>query len=355
MTDTDTNTARRFLRSLFAAIEEQLVAGESVTIKGIGTFHPSSDHLVASGEPVLFIPDEELAAAVNAPFDMFEPVVIADGLTFEEEPEEPQAAEAAEAVVPEVPESSDEPVQSGESDESDTTDEYGFTAEAAPEAPAVEAAVEAPAPAHRRYMFPEEEEGELPPDEPLRAPVQKSNRMWIWILLIVVAGGLIGYLFALLDSDEDVYGTDTEYVDEVPEALPDTTMSQAGTFEEVAVEELAAAAPAPVVAPAPAETPAEPAVAEPAPKPAPKAEEPVYDTVTGTNYLAKMARKYYGRSSYWVFIYQANTNVLDNPDRIKPGTRVLIPPKSSFAEASDEATRKKADRLRAELDKKYKK
>ncbi|MDE6526543.1 MAG: hypothetical protein K2L75_04740, partial [Muribaculaceae bacterium] len=200
-----------------------------------------------------------------------------------------------------------------------------------------------------RYVFPEEEEGELPPDEPLRAPVQRNSRMWIWILLIVAGGGLLGYLFAQLDSEEESYGVGTEPEVEAP---VDTT-----SFEEVAVEELAAAtaAPAPVVA-------EENVAPEPQPEPAPvveaapveKKEKLVYDTVTGTNYLAKMARKYYGRSSYWVFIYQANTDVLDNPDRIKPGTKVLIPPKSSFAGDTEAATQRKADALRAELDRKYK-
>ncbi|MDE6527118.1 MAG: HU family DNA-binding protein, partial [Muribaculaceae bacterium] len=97
VTDTDINTSRRFLRSLFAAVEEQLLAGESVTIKGIGTFRPNVDGLVAQGQSVLFIPDAELAAAVNAPFDMFEPVELAGGVNFDDEAEEiaPEALESA--------------------------------------------------------------------------------------------------------------------------------------------------------------------------------------------------------------------------------------------------------------------
>ncbi|MDE6611731.1 MAG: HU family DNA-binding protein [Muribaculaceae bacterium] len=364
VTDTDINTSRRFLRSLFAAVEEQLLAGESVTIKGIGTFRPNVDGLVAQGQSVLFIPDAELAAAVNAPFDMFEPVELAGGVNFDDEAEEiaPEALEsAATAEAPAAVEKEVEEVEVPEEvmDEESPAAEHEDVAEWAvvsePEAETeelaeTEASIPEPkplTPIAARYVFPEEEEGELPPDEPLRAPVQRNSRMWIWILLIVAGGGLLGYLFAQLDSEEESYGVDAETEVEAP---VDTT-----SFEEVAVEELAAsaAAPMPVVA-------EENVAPEPQPEPvveaAPveKKEEPVYDTVTGTNYLAKMARKYYGRSSYWVFIYQANTDVLDNPDRIKPGTKVLIPPKSSFAGDTEAATQRKADALRAELDRKYK-
>lgn len=373
VTDTDINTSRRFLRSLFAAVEEQLLAGESVTIKGIGTFRPNVDGLVAQGQSVLFIPDAELAAAVNAPFDMFEPVELAGGVNFDDEAEEsasatPESVAAAEA--PEIPEAvraevtEVEEVEEAEEAEEAREEESPAAvredeveaavvsqpeAESEPEADSELAVAEAAPVAAPRYVFPEEEDGELPPDEPLRAPVQRNSRMWVWILLIVAGGGLLGYLFAQLDSEDDSYGVDAETEVEAP---VDTA-----TFEEVAVEELAAsaAAPMPVVA-------EENVAPEPQPEPAPvveaapveNKEKPVYDTVTGTNYLAKMARKYYGRSSYWVFIYQANTDVLDNPDRIKPGTKVLIPPKSSFAEDTEAATLRKADAIRADLDRKYK-
>lgn len=370
VTDTDTNTARRFVRSLFAAVEEQLMAGESVTVKGIGTFRPNGDAF--AGDSVLFIPDEELAAAVNAPFAMFEPVEVADGVNFDE-PAAPEAEGVAEApaelpseVPAEVPAEA-EPVPEVREEPAEVEEEVEEEPEAeeAPTVPPVAPAPAAPAPAApaepavKRYLFPEEEEGELPPAEPLRAPERKSNRMWVWILLIVLGGGIFGYLLAMLDSDDDFETAPVEFADEASAA--DSLAAGAATFEEVAIEELAATAPVADAAPAAPVEVADTHEQAPAPAPAvepeqkPAAEKPVYDTVTGTNYLAKMARKYYGRSSYWVFIYQANTDVLDNPDRIKPGTRVLIPPKSSFAEDTDAATQKKADRIRAELDKKYKK
>ena len=62
--------------------------------------------------------------------------------------------------------------------------------------------------------------------------------------------------------------------------------------------------------------------AEPAPR---TTEEERYDTVTSSRYLTTMAREYYGGMEFWVYIYDANRDVLGHPDRISPGTRVRIP------------------------------
>ena len=44
-----------------------------------------------------------------------------------------------------------------------------------------------------------------------------------------------------------------------------------------------------------------------------------------------MARRHYGAQVYWVYIYEANADHLGHPDRIAPGTRLLIPPRSTAA------------------------
>ncbi|MDO4320810.1 MAG: HU family DNA-binding protein, partial [Bacteroidales bacterium] len=75
----DPATARRFLHEFFALIETTLLAGESVRIKGIGEFVASED----PANPVLFKPDDQLAAAANEPFAIFEAVELNDGVTEE--------------------------------------------------------------------------------------------------------------------------------------------------------------------------------------------------------------------------------------------------------------------------------
>ena len=82
-----------FLREFFSIISEKLEAGESVKIKGFGTFRlsrvePRKSVDVTTGEPmeisghskVVFVPSKELAAAVNAPFEAFTAIEISDNV-----------------------------------------------------------------------------------------------------------------------------------------------------------------------------------------------------------------------------------------------------------------------------------
>jgi nucleoid-associated protein YgaU len=73
--------------------------------------------------------------------------------------------------------------------------------------------------------------------------------------------------------------------------------------------------------PSPAASPA----ASPSPTLAPG--EQAY-TVEAGDTLGSIAQKFYGDSSQWRKIYDANRSALgDNPDAIKPGTQIRIPPK----------------------------
>lgn len=49
----------------------------------------------------------------------------------------------------------------------------------------------------------------------------------------------------------------------------------------------------------------------------------VYDTVKTT--LAQMSRKHFGRYEFWVYIYDENRDIISNPDRVEPNTRLRIP------------------------------
>lgn len=57
------------------------------------------------------------------------------------------------------------------------------------------------------------------------------------------------------------------------------------------------------------------------------ADESVYHrhTVESGETLGKIAKKYYGNASKYQQIFQANTNILDNPDLIHPGQELVIP------------------------------
>ena len=99
---TTSRMSELFLQELFATISQALGKGEMVKIKGLGTFKTEKDD---DGKKVIFIPDNALAEAVNAPFAQFKPVELCDEITQEQLDEidaamqpEPEAAPVAEPV-----------------------------------------------------------------------------------------------------------------------------------------------------------------------------------------------------------------------------------------------------------------
>lgn len=78
----------------------------------------------------------------------------------------------------------------------------------------------------------------------------------------------------------------------------------------------------------PAPAPAQPAAAAAPPQasPAPVA-EPRSHTVASGETLSRISRKYYGKSSEWQKIAEANKEILPDPTKLKPGMVLVIPPK----------------------------
>ncbi|MDE7381678.1 MAG: HU family DNA-binding protein [Muribaculaceae bacterium] len=69
----------------------------------------------------------------------------------------------------------------------------------------------------------------------------------------------------------------------------------------------------------------------------------VYDTISETRYLTTIAKEHYGNYQLWPYIYEENKNILGHPDRIRPGTRVVVPPLSKYGvDAKSKADIKKA-------------
>ena len=63
---------------------------------------------------------------------------------------------------------------------------------------------------------------------------------------------------------------------------------------------------------------------EPEPEPAPVVEERVYEVVSGDT-LGAISKKYYGKAGDYMKIFEANRDILDNPDLIKVGQKLQIP------------------------------
>lgn len=80
-----------------------------------------------------------------------------------------------------------------------------------------------------------------------------------------------------------------------------------------------------VVAVSPAPKPAAPPAAPPASPPAAGETEARTYTVVSGDTLWKIAERMYGNGSQYMKIYEANTDILEHPDRIFPGQKLVIP------------------------------
>ena len=65
-----------------------------------------------------------------------------------------------------------------------------------------------------------------------------------------------------------------------------------------------------------------------APEPPPEevAAEPVYHVVESGDTLGHIAKRYLGKASAYMEIFEANRALLDDPNKIYPGQKLLIPP-----------------------------
>lgn len=402
----DPAVARRFLHELFATIEETLVAGEKVEVKGVGEF-VRSDNPAA---PVVYVPDARLAEIANEPFSIFTAVEVNDGaeeeiaavgssgatslqpagslpLVGEDRPR--AVAETAQPLEQpassEKPEMPSEPVAESENAEGEAAGETREVVDADVEDRVAEPADAEPAdaePANRpvsTFIPPEPE-----PEPTLKSPLpfddygerhshhghshhhghhhgssrhhhhHDSNRggnnmMWllvgvmIGVIVGLVAGYFAGKTMARYEFDEDEMDL-SAYTDSIAAAEPDPMSVDS---VPVSVEEHVAAPTVDTVAHvAPAAEQFEATAGT-------KKAEPVYDTVTSKRYLSILAKEHYGVKNYWVFIYEANPG-LGNPDNVKNGTRVLIPSKESFEEATKAETDAKAARLMGQILSRYK-
>lgn len=80
----------------------------------------------------------------------------------------------------------------------------------------------------------------------------------------------------------------------------------------------------------------------------------VYDTITTSRYLTTMAKSHYGNYHLWPYIYKENAAFLGHPDRIKPGTKVVIPPLSKYGvNATNPKDIEKAKKLGAGIYSRY--
>lgn len=305
-TGSNEQTAKAFVQDLTEIIAEALAKGKSVTIKGFGTFSVSDE-----GEsPVIWRPDENLAENVNQPFAAFEPVELEDEVTEE-------ILEGKQTAEPDAP-TTQEPVETEKTTEDEPQPEEQPAEERPDTAHTEETTAETSAPeqteAEEQPQEETDDEPQQPADEPDYEPEydeparKRSINPWLTLTIGLLAGFIIGYFSA-------TYINNCIYEATEGETTPtDSIADQTATDITVADSVVATTADTVPESAEPAET--TPAV--------------VTDTVTPRRYLTTMSRKYYGDYRFWVYIYLENRDIITDPNRIKPGTAVVIPPAEKY-------------------------
>lgn len=366
--------SEEFVKEFFSLISESLKEGESVKIRSLGTFkiinvETRKSVNVTNGEEIVipehkrivFVPSKEMAEVVNAPFSMFESVELhpdaekeleetsenaAPVVTEEEAPgeqekateevETPETAEAAAEEVEETPETAETSAQ--ESVESTETTEAAVepvesTDEEADQVEATEAVEE---------IRPVIED-----------PREKGNgKGGMKFIMGFISGLVVALLLAGVSYWYFIYR-------ELPQAKPQPEEKVATAVPAEPMKDTAIAiADEDTVAMPPQLTEAEVTEANaelPPTKPSDSETKVIKDVIGPHNYLTTMAQRHYGDFNLWAYIYEENKSFLGHPDRIKPGTEVVVPPLSKYGvDPKNPKDILKAKRLGAEIYNRYK-
>ncbi|WP_308554206.1 hypothetical protein [uncultured Porphyromonas sp.] len=321
-------TIQSFYNNVTKLFEMHERLGHTLEWASLGTFAPQS---IAGEEEdcetsYAFTPCDELLRQVNKPFEMFAPTLLKEGVHWPDVEEYP--AESLEQAYPSIissriAESADVP-QPVATPPAWTPQSQAETPTTPPPFPTSESnetetvVATPPLPPTSESNEPEATVTTPPPyrkEEPQESqptPSERTNRrLWLWIVIPLVAVLLMALLLWFF-----VFGREERTQNPVatPPASTTAPVEKTPTIDTVA--------PIDSVAP-PADT---------------TAQQEILTTVTLGNgdYLARYARRYLGRSEYWIYIYLANKEQIEDPDNIPLGTEIQIPSPQSVGITGDE-------------------
>lgn len=300
LTGSSTTISEAFIRELFALITEALVTDGHIKIKNLGTFSRTE----SKEEPVIFIPDKDIANAINLPFSVFEAVELNDEVTDEMLCEDTIVNDIKDnnvSIAENESKGNDDteiPLPVIETEESEPIEEiYEIQADAAPsetDKNTVEATI-----ADNTIDVVEINE---PEEEPEYIPVQTTkSKFWVGVVCGFIFGALAGTLVAYFTLNNAEDNSVISITEKMPESPIESTDSTAVKSDSIA-----------------------------SPKEEVISVTEVYDTIRPNRYLTTMARQYYGEMNFWVYIYEENKDHLSNPDKISPGTLIRIPDASKY-------------------------
>ncbi len=302
--------ADAFARSLFTQVEEAIFRDGMVKVQGLGIFRlvqveARQSVNVNTGEKfeidahykLSFSPDQALKTKVNAPFAHLETVAL-------------DASDTADALdVSDVP-SADEACAIKAENASEPV--FETTCPAASGVSSSDTSSEIKEQTTENNM--EKEEPAFEVEETSQKKEKKKGGAWAWIVFALIVIALV--IFALFNGCDEKSGKQPNVV---AEQIDEQASVQAEAEEAEKAEETVDAA--------------------------------TWDTykeitLQRGQWLAQLSQKYYGHRVFWVYIYQANRDVMRNPNDLKPGVKIRIPmAPASVVDPNSEASIAKAQAL----------
>ncbi len=305
-----------FVEKLNSTIIEKLETDKSVNIEGLGVlrlvwsnYHKNTK--LREGEPTEFYKlrfeaEEQIKELVNKEFGFLAPVDLTEA--SEDMPLNALSKQAEEIkdILSEIQEGDSEAITNTESGTSSMVIESGSIVIESniSESPKIDTIVtEHSEPTNTILSYPRTFEVDTIEDYSSDDVVIKDSRRWLWILLIsigvgILVGGFVffNYKYNFVDFDMLLGSKVDKTIDE--EVFPDTIDSTAMKntdrdtlfFENRRYDEF-------------------------------------IDTVKVTEgvTLVQLSLKYYGNKAFWVYIYEANKDILPSANHIALGTKIKIP------------------------------
>ncbi len=406
-TSTTDRVCEVFLLELFSTISQSLIKGRPVKVKGIGEFsvvetvsRKSADDTALKTKAhkrITFTPDKALAEALNEPFAQFKTITLDDTVTDEQlaeiDAQFPTAVTTpiGEDEQPQPPVQTTPAVESTVKPIQEPTSRPEPVAEPAPRvepqphiSPAMAKSVEhnpverkpmlvgipidgpsqpVPEPepveedmAQKRFFRPELRNTYTPTPEQIEEANRKPDRRWWWPALgVLLAGALMWWWMA--GSHDETSITGEQHIAMAADTISDSDTAGLAEAKPIGERSVEKAVKEELAKKDAQEKQAEEAVkdqlakktAAPEQKPA-TSKGTVTDVVTSQIVLTTLAQKHYGSQWFWVYIYEENKNIISNPNNIRPGTRVVIPPAEKYGiNVNDPKSLKKAQRRSWEL------
>ena len=310
-------TIQSFYSSVTKLFEMHERLGHTLEWAPLGTFAPQP--IASEGDQsetsYAFTPSDELLRQVNKPFEMFAPTSLKEGIHWPDVEE--QLAESLEQAYPSVISSriaecivAPRPASTPPAWTPQPQAETSATPSLPPPPPPIptsesnelEAVVATPPPYQR------EEQQESKPSTSERS----NRRLWLWIVIPLVSVLLMALLLWFF-----VFGRqETQSSRTTPPPSITAPVEVAPTIDSIAPSDSIVT---------PTDTTAHPEI--------------LTTVILGNgDYLARYARRYLGRSEYWIYIYLANKEQIEDPDNIPLGTEIQIPTPQSVGITGNEET-----------------